>query len=151
MSSSVLNLRPAVVGESVNVNNRTTPPRHELVDRIKAFILQHLRDPELTVGTVAAAFRISNRYVHKLFEGQGATVSEYVRRLRLENCCRDLVSARYREVSITQIAFSWGFNNTSHFSYLFRQYHGMPASEYRRQYAGAADSQIHAPTTAARH
>lgn len=132
LADSILNLLAATVSEVLGEADAARLPEPEQLARIKSFILQHLRDPELRVCTVAQAFHISTRYVHKLFEAQGVTLSEYVRRLRLENCCRDLLSERNRNLSITQIAFSWGFNSAAHFSYLFRQYHGVSASEYRR-------------------
>lgn len=132
LADSILNLLAATVSEVLSEADAVRLPQPEQLARVKSFILQHLRDPELRVCTVAQAFHISTRYVHKLFEAQGVTLSEYVRRLRLENCCRDLLCERNRNLSITQIAFSWGFNSAAHFSYLFRQYYGVSASEYRR-------------------
>jgi hypothetical protein len=53
------------------------------------------------------------------------------------NCCRDLLSERNRNLSITQIEFGWGFNSPSHFSYPFRQYYNVPDSVYRRRHTGS--------------
>lgn len=134
LADSILNLLAATVSEALSEADADRLPESEQLARIKTFILQHLRDPDLRVATVAQAFRISTRYVHKLFEAEGVTLSEYVRRLRLENCCRDLLCERNRNLSITRIAFGWGFNSAAHFSYLFRQYQGISASEYRQQH-----------------
>ena len=135
LADSILNLLAATVGETLLQTDAVSCPESIQLTRIKAFVLQHLRDPDLCVAKIAGAFHISNRYVHKLFEIEGVTVSEYIRRLRLENCCRDLLSERNRGKSITQIAFSWGFNSAAHFSYLFRQRYQVPASEYRGRHA----------------
>lgn len=144
LADSILNLLAATVNETLNEAGSARMPESQQLVRIKSFILHHLRDPDLCVGAVARASRISNRYMHKLFEEQGVTMSEYVRRLRLENCCRDLLSVRSRNLSITQIAFGWGFNSPSHFSYLFRQYYNVSASEYRRQHLGDPIPPTHA-------
>lgn len=133
LADSILNLLAATVSETLNERLQRAPQTQQLL-RIKAFILHHLRDPALSVAMIAASLRISNRYVHKVFEAEGVSVSEYIRRLRLDNCCRDLLSERSRGLSITQLAFSWGFNSAAHFSYLFRQRYGVSASEYRRRH-----------------
>jgi AraC-like DNA-binding protein len=145
LADSVLNLLAATVSEALREVDASRAPEPEQLARIRAFIAEHLRDPDLRVGTVARAFRISTRYVHKLFEAQGVTLSEYVRRQRLEHCCRDLLSERNRGLSITQIALHWGFNSPAHFSGLFREYYGMPASEYRRRHAGDPAAAAPAP------
>jgi hypothetical protein len=50
-------------------------PTSMLLTRIYAFIQQHLGDPELSPGAVAAAHHISVSYLHKLFHAEGATVA----------------------------------------------------------------------------
>lgn len=134
MAESVINLLCAALNETLpDANN----PHHSstiYLEKIKNFILQHLRDPDLSVSLIASELDVSNRYVHKLFNPMNMTVSEYIRCLRLENCRRELISERNKDRSITHIAFSWGFNSAAHFSYLFRQHYGMSASEYRRQH-----------------
>ncbi|MFC7048757.1 helix-turn-helix domain-containing protein [Emcibacter nanhaiensis] len=99
--------------------------------QIKRYIEINLRDPELSVGRVAAAFRISNRYLHVLFSAEGETVSSYIQRRRVEECARQMTSALWRGHTITEIAFGWGFNNTTHFARVFRNYYGMSPRDFR--------------------
>lgn len=49
------------------------PNTHQqaLLTRIYAFIQQHLGDPELSPGAVAAAHHISVSYLHRLFHAEG--------------------------------------------------------------------------------
>jgi AraC-like DNA-binding protein len=60
----------------------------------KAFIDARLDDPELTTATIAAAHYISPRYLQKLFEAEGSTVTDWIRRRRLDHCKRELLDPR---------------------------------------------------------
>jgi hypothetical protein len=58
--------------------DRWVPPethRRVLLAPIHAFIQQHLGDPELSPGEIAAAHDIVQRPLHKLFQEQGETVA----------------------------------------------------------------------------
>jgi hypothetical protein len=55
---------------------RGTGPRGDLLADAKATIELRLHDADLGPATVAAAHFISTRYLHRLFEPEGVTVSE---------------------------------------------------------------------------
>jgi AraC-like DNA-binding protein len=65
-------------------------PRRELVLRVRQYINHHLGDQELTPEMIADAHRISVRYLHRIFEGEGTSVSRLVQQRRLEECRREL-------------------------------------------------------------
>ena len=44
---------------------------------------------------------------------------------------RDLKNPQHTGRTITEIAFSWGFNNAAHFSRVFREHAGLPPSDFR--------------------
>jgi AraC-like DNA-binding protein len=132
LAESTLDLLSATINDTLRECRTGSVRQREQLARIEAFIWQRLRDGSLDVGVIAGAFGLSTRYVHRLFEADGVPVSEYIRRLRLDNCCRDLRDARLCHLGITHIAFGWGFNSASHFSTLFRHYYGVSAGEYRR-------------------
>ncbi|MGF3021857.1 helix-turn-helix domain-containing protein [Methylobacterium aquaticum] len=100
--------------------------------RARAIIQARLRDPDLTPDEVARELRISRRALNKLFEGQGIGPMEYVILERLEQAARDLSSPGQRGASVTEIAFRWGFKNTSHFAKRFRQHFGKMPTELRQ-------------------
>ncbi|GAA4082462.1 helix-turn-helix domain-containing protein [Nonomuraea soli] len=102
---------------------------HPLVRQAYAHIEAHLHDPALTPGQVAAACSISTRYLHRLFQREGGTVSGMIRRRRLERCRRDLAGG---DPSIAAVAARWGFRDAAQFSRAFRSAYGMPPSLYRQ-------------------
>jgi len=99
--------------------------------QIKRHIEANLRDPDLSVRSVAAAFGISARYLHILFANEKETVSSYILRRRLEECGRQLADALWQRRTITEIAFGWGFNNATHFARVFRNHYGTSPRDYR--------------------
>jgi AraC-like DNA-binding protein len=99
--------------------------------QIKRHIEANLRNPDLNVRSVAAAFNISPRYLHVLFANEPETVSSYILRRRLEECGRQLTDVLWRRRTITEIAFGWGFNNATHFARVFRNHYGTSPRDYR--------------------
>ena len=100
-------------------------------DRIRDFIGQHLRDPLLSIDRIAQALNCSKRHLHNAFADEEDTLAHYILRRRLQACMRDLKRPDYLQRTITDIAFSWGFNNGAHFSRAFRDHTGMSPSDFR--------------------
>ncbi len=111
--------------------------RTELLLRIKAFIEASLGDPQLTPERIAGASFVSVRYLHKLFEGEGTSVCEWIRGRRLDRCRRDLCDPLLGEETILTIATRWGLTDSAHFSRLFRAAYGSSPSEFRREHSPA--------------
>jgi AraC-like DNA-binding protein len=105
---------------------------HALLARAHAFIQQHLGDPELSPGMIAAAHHVSLSYLHKLFQRDGATVAGWIRRCRLEACRRDLADPALAPRPVAAVAARWGFTSAAHFSQVYKAVYGMPPGEYRR-------------------
>ena len=97
-------------------------------NRIKSYIVSNLRDPELNIDQIAETIRCSKRYLHRAFEEEESSISEYIWQLRLDRCRVELLNPASQGKSITDIAFSWGFNSCSHFSTAFKHRFGMPPS-----------------------
>lgn len=110
--------------------------------RIKRFIETQLRDPELTAAAVAEAFKISPRYLRMIFAKDNESVSSYILRRRVEECAREMRSSLSRSRTITEIAFSWGFNGAPHFTRSFRDHFGMTPKEYRLHHMQAASPSL---------
>ncbi|EFL30410.1 transcriptional regulator [Streptomyces viridochromogenes DSM 40736] len=99
--------------------------------RVKDHILRHLCDPELSPPGIAAAHFMSVRYLHKLFQLEGATVGEWIRAQRLERCRQDLLRAAALGQGVATVARRWGFVSPSHFSRAFRAAYGVTPREWQ--------------------
>jgi AraC-like DNA-binding protein len=108
--------------------------------RAKAFIQQNLRDPELDIDGVAAALGCTKRYLHMLFVDEATSLSRHIWQARLEMCRQELEASQSR--SVTNIAFSWGFNSSSHFSRLFKNRYGFSPSAIRNSTSPRADGPV---------
>jgi len=102
--------------------------------QIKQFISQHLTDPELSIAMISAANRVTPRYLHKLFESEPWSVSQFILHQRLDACERALRSAQYAHFSVTMIAHMWGFKDAAHFGHAFKKRFMLSPGEYRKQF-----------------
>lgn len=118
-----------------------------LLERIKAYIDKHLDDYNLSLGRVALNNGISVRHLHRLFQDSGGSASEYVRRARLDRCKHALASPKNAYLSITEIAYRWGFSDSSTFSKAFRREFDVTPREYRRCEARVCRGSDSTPTT----
>jgi len=98
----------------------------------RQYIEERLQDPELGSAAIARGLRISPRYLRMLFAEDSENVSAYVLRRRLEECAMQIASEGWKHLTITEIAFKWGFNSSAYFARAFRQRYGMTATEFRR-------------------
>lgn len=105
--------------------------QNHLLDHIKRFISKNACNPDLSANTLAKQYRMSLRYLHKLFEGHDFTVSRYILKCRLEKCKQLLSSTDNSFRSVTTIAYLAGFNDASHFSKRFKREYGITPREYR--------------------
>ena len=108
-----------------------SPSRAELLLRARAHADARIGDPSLAPAEIAAAVHVSKRYLHRLFEEDGSTVSGWIRKRRLEGCRRDLADPSLGHETVTSIGARWGLTNSAHLSRLFREAYGVAPTEYR--------------------
>ncbi len=107
-----------------------------LLSMMLDYIDRHSDDPDLGAATLAAKFRCSARYVHRLFASTGRSVGEHVNEKRIVACTRELLDAGTARKTIAEIAFAAGFRDISHFNRLFKRCNGLAPREFRRAAAG---------------
>jgi AraC-like DNA-binding protein len=107
-----------------------------LLRRIQEYIDAHLPEPDLRPGRIAAAHFITTRYLHRLFELEGVTVSSWIRSRRLAGCRRDLLDPALSGSTIAEIARRWGLHDPAQVSRLFRKEYGSSPRELRESLAG---------------
>ncbi|MEW2288066.1 helix-turn-helix domain-containing protein [Streptomyces sp. NPDC047841] len=105
--------------------------RDHLVLSVRAHIDHKLGDPSLSPESIARAHHISVRYLHRLFEGEGITVSRLIQQRRLEACGRELARRGRVTPTVSAVARRWGFVNPAHFSRAFRAAYGLSPREWR--------------------
>jgi len=108
--------------------------RQDLYDATIRFIHENLDHTELGPTLIAKSFHISTRYLHLLYAENEMSVSNLILNKRLEQCRRQLVHFGNAKDNITNIAFQWGFNDSSHFSKVFKKKYGVTPKEYRERH-----------------
>jgi AraC-like DNA-binding protein len=122
---------------------QSVPPismRETLRLRVKDHVRRNLRNPSMSIESVAAAFGCTKRHLHKVFTDDEMTLSQFIWAQRLESCREALRNPHFVRHSITEISFMWGFNNSAHFSKAFKSRFGLPPGTFReRSITTAAD------------
>lgn len=118
--------------------------REVMEQRVRDHIRRHLYEPDLSVESVAKSMGCSSRYIHKIFESQ-ESVSRMIWSQRLDRCKEELMAPRNRDLTLTELAYEFGFSSSSHFSRSFRTRFGMTPSEFRSKIDEGAvgDLEVH--------
>lgn len=134
LSDSLVDLLALAMGQATGRGSRDTQvaPRERELSRVLLYLDSNLGDERLSAATVAAAFGISVRYLHRLFEDADSSFAKLVCEKRLHRCAAELA---VRGAPVSQVAYRWGFNDLSHFCRVFRRRYGMSASEWQRERA----------------
>ncbi|MFJ5306814.1 helix-turn-helix domain-containing protein [Streptomyces sp. NPDC088350] len=124
-----------------------TDGRTRTLSHVRSYVELHLADPDLSPESIAFAHNISVRYLHKLFQHEGTTVSRLIRQRRLDACRRELDRARHRRLTVAAVAHRWGFTSPSHFSKAFRDAYGMSPKEWQAPASSDTDTVLTGPTS----
>lgn len=105
--------------------------RHDpRLDRAVAFLHQHAREP-IELAALAARVGMLPPALSRSFRSAfGTTAGEYLARLRIGLCCRDLAGS---EDEVAAIAFANGFGNLPSFHRWFRRITGSTPERWRRR------------------
>jgi AraC-like DNA-binding protein len=103
------------------------------VARVKAHVADHLRDPGLTVASIAEAMKMSPDHLSRLFRAEPVPLSRMIWQLRLDACRRELSDPRLSHRHISDIAFGWGFSDATHFGRSFKEQFGVTPRDWRQQ------------------
>lgn len=103
-----------------------------------AWIRKNLRDPSLSVTSVAEAIGVSERTLTRAFGETGRGVARTILQMRLERA-HGMLS--HSPVQVQEVAASCGFVSAAHFSRVFRTRYGVAPAELQRelQVPGTAD------------
>lgn len=135
LSAVTLDLLAATLAHHLDAGPRLPDAsrRRTLLLSIEAYVRDHLSDPDLAPRDIAAAHHISVSYLHRLFRSRDTTVTELIRRRRLERAHRALSDPRLRDTPVHRIAADCGFREHSAFTRAFNSAYGMPPRDWRRE------------------
>jgi AraC-like DNA-binding protein len=133
LADATLDLLAALFTERLSCTGATNlnDGKTGLLLRVRTYIEQRLGDPHLDVADIAAAHHISIRALQKLFEGDGQTVTGWIRARRMEHCRKNLADTSLADQPVSAIAAKWGLVDPAHFSRLFKSTYGLPPRDYR--------------------
>ena len=128
----VYDLLALAVGPTRDAHNAATHrgTRAAHLAAIRKEIAESL-DADISIEVLAARHRLSPRHVQRLFEESGTTFTEFVRDARPERARAMLVSPRFADKRISDLAFEVGFRDLSHFNRWFRARFGASPSDLR--------------------
>jgi AraC-like DNA-binding protein len=101
-----------------------------LRERILMFIDAHLYERDLGTVLLMRRFQISRAHLYRVLAADGG-VAGLIRNRRLDAAHREIARGRMASRSITEIAFSFGFSNSSQFGRAFRERFAMTPTEVR--------------------
>jgi signal transduction histidine kinase/DNA-binding response OmpR family regulator len=108
----------------------------KLMTRIMDAINKNIANPELNVEMLSREVGISRVHLHrKLKELTSQSTRDLIRNIRLQQAAKLLSE---KQMNITDVAFSTGFANIGHFSNAFKDFYGVPPSQYMENHLQAA-------------
>lgn len=113
---------------SVKENDRNHGAR---LCRILSYLEENFSDHQLTPSRIAEANFVSVRHLHGLFQQCGTTVSKWIWDRRLKAGREDLIDTSKASMTICEIAYSRGFNDSAHFSRAFKERFGISPGQLR--------------------
>jgi AraC-like DNA-binding protein len=105
--------------------------RQAELEHMLAYLRSNLANPKLSPAMLAERMGVSVRTVHNRFEEAGLTLGKWLLEHRLLACHTRLSDSAFSRLSVSEIAFEWGFNDLSHFNKAFRARFGKTPSACR--------------------
>ena len=96
-----------------------------------AFVEKNLGNPELSVSLIAAELGTSTRSIQRIFGDMGFTPRGYILERRVDAAAEQLKRSDCQHLSITDICYSSGFSDLSHFVRSFRRRFGVSPRDFR--------------------
>jgi AraC family transcriptional activator of tynA and feaB len=109
-------------------------PPPDLLGCIKAYINDHLSDQDMSQSSIASHFRISTRYLRKLFSTDPiVSPSRFIRTQRLNKFMSELaILSNDCPNTITNLALSNGFRSVGSFNRVFKEINGVSPTVFLR-------------------
>ena len=99
-------------------------------------ILRLLPEADLSPERLAKEMQMSKRSLYRLFAEDDMSIARLILEARIEQCCKDLAESDLanQPLSLTEVAFRWGFSDASQFSRSFKRIKGVSPSVWRESH-----------------
>jgi len=125
-------LSPCSIRLAIGAGRRTVRGlRAARLRTIKEDVVANLGAGDLSVEATARRHRMSTRHLHRLFESEGVTYSEFVLARRLACAYRMLTDPQHAAWTVKAITFEAGFANRNYFNRVFCARYGLSPSDVR--------------------
>lgn len=102
---------------------------HEAVTKVMEYLKVHYAQP-LCLDTLSQLVGYTPQYLSSLFSDEvGMSIQVFLQRMRVEEACHLLAQTN---LSIAEVAAAVGYQDTRHFSKVFRRYQIISPREYRK-------------------
>lgn len=105
--------------------------RSLMLARLKRVIRDHIRDPELCPALAARLGGMSVRHANRLLAEENTSLERFILIERLACTASALGNSKFDHLSVSEIGYSSGFNDASHFSRTFRSRYGLSPRAFR--------------------
>ncbi len=122
-----------LIGATVDITSRKDSCLQAVPSKMRN-VLRYIEEnwsKPLNVEEIATRNGVSNRSLYRFFKARGSTVSDHIRRLRLQHARRMLIEAK-PGVTVTGISLKCGFANHGHFSkHYYAEFGELPSDTLR--------------------
>ena len=123
--------------ERVRLKEDALRPGQELPGAILDYIRLHLSDEQLSLGSAADYFHISQSYLTRIVKQKtGMPFTDYLNGLRIA-LARTLLTDPARDMNILEISRRVGYASQHYFSRAFKNHTGLSPSQYRKKNGAA--------------
>lgn len=120
--------KEALALDAIHQRHSRDRASQQLVERIREFVATNYANT-FTREQLAAELGVSPAYVSRVFRRQcGMALWDYVSEYRIARACELL---RHSDLTVTEVAFTVGFNDAAYFSRAFRKGTGQSPATYR--------------------
>lgn len=102
-----------------------------LINKTEDYIEENL-DQQITLADAAKNVNLSEYHFHRLFSKYAnETLNQFITRIKMERSAIYLVINS--RISITEIAFMYGYNSSSSYNKAFKKHFGMSPTAFRKE------------------
>ena len=121
----------STIDEIIKSNISHNKKHTEIIKQINSYIEENFAT-SISLSNIADKFFINKNYLCDIYKSEtNSTITDYITTLRIDKS-KELI--RDTNLTLTQISYEVGYQNTSYFNRVFRKKTGISPSEYMKLY-----------------